>query len=215
MDTDEPLSKSKEEVPKFVTREAITPLAAPPSLPETEVRSGAAGWIILGLGALYLIGAGLYFGQPLLNTSVELVTIAGLVLLLALPVILLFLLWRTLRHLSKLNLQNARFAKAADILVSPEGEALSRSKTLAAGIQTEISKVNNSLGEAVDALKDVQLSVTRESQSLDAAGLQLTTRSDDVGRNLTLQRQALESICLLYTSPSPRDATLSRMPSSA
>ena len=26
---------------------------------------------------------------------------------------------------------------------------------------------------------------------------------------------ALDSICLLYTSPSPRDATLSRMPSSA
>ena len=26
---------------------------------------------------------------------------------------------------------------------------------------------------------------------------------------------ALEEICLLYTSPSPRDATLSRMPSSA
>ena len=26
---------------------------------------------------------------------------------------------------------------------------------------------------------------------------------------------AIEKICLLYTSPSPRDATLSRMPSSA
>lgn len=194
VDTDEPLSKSKEEVPKFVTREAITPLAAPPNLSETEVSSGAGGWIILGLGVLYLIGAGLYFGQPLLKTPVELVSIAGLVLLLTLPVVLLFLLWRTMRHLRQLNLQNARFAKAADILVSPEGEALSRTKTLAAGIQTEISKVNNSLGEAVDALKDVQLSVTRESQALDAAGLQLTTRSDDVGRNLTLQRQALESI---------------------
>ena len=27
--------------------------------------------------------------------------------------------------------------------------------------------------------------------------------------------ESLDSICLLYTSPSPRDATLSRMPSSA
>ena len=27
--------------------------------------------------------------------------------------------------------------------------------------------------------------------------------------------EATETICLLYTSPSPRDATLSRMPSSA
>ena len=33
--------------------------------------------------------------------------------------------------------------------------------------------------------------------------------------NLETERQELRSICLLYTSPSPRDATLSRMPSSA
>ena len=32
---------------------------------------------------------------------------------------------------------------------------------------------------------------------------------------LKIRMKALYSICLLYTSPSPRDATLSRMPSSA
>ena len=32
---------------------------------------------------------------------------------------------------------------------------------------------------------------------------------------LRIAKQALNGICLLYTSPSPRDATLSRMPSSA
>ena len=31
----------------------------------------------------------------------------------------------------------------------------------------------------------------------------------------TINEQKIENICLLYTSPSPRDATLSRMPSSA
>ena len=30
-----------------------------------------------------------------------------------------------------------------------------------------------------------------------------------------LSKKTVETICLLYTSPSPRDATLSRMPSSA
>ena len=143
---------------------------------------------------LYLIGIGLYFGRPLLNTSTDLLTIAGLVLLLTLPVVLLFLLWRALRHLNKLNLQNARFTRAAELLVSPDGEALTRIKSLAAGIQSEITKVNNSFDGTVDALKDVQLAMTRESQALDAAGLKLTNRSEDVGRNLTLQRQALESI---------------------
>ena len=33
--------------------------------------------------------------------------------------------------------------------------------------------------------------------------------------SLTELKKALDQVCLLYTSPSPRDATLSRMPSSA
>ena len=36
----------------------------------------------------------------------------------------------------------------------------------------------------------------------------------DIGDKTAL-RDALREFCLLYTSPSPRDATLSRMPSSA
>ena len=47
---------------------------------------------------------------------------------------------------------------------------------------------------------------------LAASGVGKLTLVDDDTVDLTnLQRQ----ICLLYTSPSPRDATLSRMPSSA
>ena len=43
---------------------------------------------------------------------------------------------------------------------------------------------------------------------------------DDVNRAVKAAKRALNDstwrdICLLYTSPSPRDATLSRMPSSA
>ena len=46
----------------------------------------------------------------------------------------------------------------------------------------------------------------------------LFTRSgfeEDVGLSYSLSVSVLDYICLLYTSPSPRDATLSRMPSSA
>ena len=59
-----------------------------------------------------------------------------------------------------------------------------------------------------------------ESFYRDGANVALMGRSDI---RLAEARSALESIdapglvstCLLYTSPSPRDATLSRMPSSA
>ena len=185
-----------EKVPEFVTREAIRPLATPPpALTDYDSPSKAAGWIIFALGALYLIGAGLYFGLPLLDeAALGLLPVAGLVVLLTLPIILLFLLWRALRHLSVINDQNARMSKAAEILVSPEREALARTETLAGGIRAEISKVNIGLSEAVNSLKGVQSTVAQESEALDAAGQALSKRSDAVGQNLTLQRQALESL---------------------
>ena len=37
----------------------------------------------------------------------------------------------------------------------------------------------------------------------------------DLGQPGEDRQQVLDKACLLYTSPSPRDATLSRMPSSA
>ena len=39
--------------------------------------------------------------------------------------------------------------------------------------------------------------------------------SKETGKNLGLENDRIYKTCLLYTSPSPRDATLSRMPSSA
>ena len=39
--------------------------------------------------------------------------------------------------------------------------------------------------------------------------------TDEAGRCSALMLRGYEKGCLLYTSPSPRDATLSRMPSSA
>ena len=38
---------------------------------------------------------------------------------------------------------------------------------------------------------------------------------DNLNTDVALISKVSEYICLLYTSPSPRDATLSRMPSSA
>ena len=187
---------SQEDVPKFVTRESIRPLSSPPQVLFDDDGKGsrAAGWIILGFGVLYMIGAGMFFGLSLLKESAELFTYAGFVSLLMLPVILLFLLWRALCHLNDVSQSNARYAKAAEVLVTPDAEALSRTQTLAGGIQAQISKVNTNLADTVEALKGVQIAVSRESQALDAAGLQLSSRSEDVGRSLTLQRQALESI---------------------
>ena len=62
---------------------------------------------------------------------------------------------------------------------------------------------------------------TRTSQDLlDFSGRHVFVAGGSSGINLAIadafaQRGARLSICLLYTSPSPRDGLLSRMPSSA
>ena len=96
--------------------------------------------------------------------------------------------------ISLITFENSKLTRAAEILVTPDQEALNRTETLSAGIRDEISKVNSGLSQTVEAFKDVQLAITREAQALDTAGIALTTRSDDVGRTLTLQRQALEGL---------------------
>ena len=47
------------------------------------------------------------------------------------------------------------------------------------------------------------------------AGLDGIKNKIDPGDSMDIDLYELSSDCLLYTSPSPRDATLSRMPSSA
>ena len=70
----------------------------------------------------------------------------------------------------------------------------------------------------------LRAAMQREGRSVAARWVQLATTGRDGGprvRTLVFRGWAgadqleLFSDCLLYTSPSPRDATLSRMPSSA
>ena len=60
-----------------------------------------------------------------------------------------------------------------------------------------------SVEERVQKIVCEQLGVSQEEVKLEASFI------DDLGAD------SLDTVCLLYTSPSPRDATLSRMPSSA
>ena len=56
---------------------------------------------------------------------------------------------------------------------------------------------------------------TGNGASLSGIGTVDKSVTKDPSTPLEYGRQHSDSTCLLYTSPSPRDATLSRMPSSA
>ena len=60
----------------------------------------------------------------------------------------------------------------------------------------------------LDASNDV-------NSTFEAINATVSPSHDDVEIAVELRTDDDDLICLLYTSPSPRDATLSRMPSSA
>ena len=73
---------------------------------------------------------------------------------------------------------------------------------------------NLKLGRAVtDPTPSLNVVVDRPDKPEEACGVFAVLASDQPVANLTYF--GLYALCLLYTSPSPRDATLSRMPSSA
>ena len=61
------------------------------------------------------------------------------------------------------------------------------------------------------------LEVSGLTQTGDSGSYRLSARFDNVAGLTTRAKVSAAgvTVCLLYTSPSPRDATLSRMPSSA
>ena len=92
---------------------------------------------------------------------------------------------------------------------------------------TALNALNDQLlGELCDALADAQKNekvrciVLTGSEKAFAAGADIKMMSeksfvDAFADNLFTDASDRITACLLYTSPSPRDATLSRMPSSA
>ena len=65
-----------------------------------------------------------------------------------------------------------------------------------------------------DAILAEMPQVKQAQANLEVLRKQLTTKGQQMITDFQTKYQELQT-CLLYTSPSPRDATLSRMPSSA
>ena len=61
-------------------------------------------------------------------------------------------------------------------------------------------------------LKNLNLIINSDTYKLAHEDIDLLSRNEMRGVRMLLE---ITKPCLLYTSPSPRDATLSRMPSSA
>ena len=75
---------------------------------------------------------------------------------------------------------------------------------------SQVCALSSHTNHTVDSLKEASL--PGENISIDQSLTQLIAV---IGENMSLRRVTRLHVCLLYTSPSPRDGLLSRMPSSA
>ena len=101
--------------------------------------------------------------------------------------------------------------------VGQGGNTITNITTAASGDQVDPSTVGDDLEEAVvvnDAADLVTVKTLISGDSTPAEGDTITYQIE-VTNNGAAQATNVSLVCLLYTSPSPRDATLSRMPSSA
>ena len=89
---------------------------------------------------------------------------------------------------------------------------LDKSKQQQATIHFTENKAQRGGGVCLESAAQIRIEKTQSNVSnIGKTNLYFTSNSADVGEAIYV----IDETCLLYTSPSPRDATLSRMPSSA
>ena len=82
-----------------------------------------------------------------------------------------------------------------------------------AGVKVQDGVHCKTIDDALNAYDSLDSKVVAVKSQIHAGGRGKGTLYDQETDNLVMEGGV--KICLLYTSPSPRDATLSRMPSSA
>jgi len=102
--------------------------------------------------------------------------------------------WRRSVFRVKTNIRERRVDDIFGLYIDRNPSTFFTLSALAYSSSSQLGQLSKCSFVKGNLLKDVQLSVTRESQALNVAGVTLTKRSDEVGQNLTLQRQALDSM---------------------
>ena len=113
------------------------------------------------------------------------------------------------------------FAKLNNCPTSPRKMRLTADLIRGEGVDKALSVLRFSAKESSVRLEKLLLSAVanwqakNEDGDVEKAGLFVKEIRVDSARMLKRLRPAPQGRCLLYTSPSPRDRSLSRMPSSA
>lgn len=145
----------------------------------------------LGASFAYMYGS---FGVGQKLTDLTPIQIAGLVLAILLPAILLGLLFYTLRQLAKISAQSHDLARAAYALSSPDDSVIAKTAIMSKAVKMEIDSVDARIDQALARMNSLESVLKDQTAGLSHASEATSQTADEIASRLSTQRLALEGI---------------------
>ena len=170
-------------------------LAAPTDLaPSTNwMKWAGIAAVIIWLGASFAYMYG-FFDLGRKWTDLTPIQIAGLVLAILLPAILLGLLFYTLRQLAKISAQSHDLARAAYALSSPDDSVIAKTAIMSKAVKAEIDSVDARIDQALARMNGLETVLKDQTAGLHQATAATSQTTDEIASRLSTQRLALETI---------------------
>lgn len=127
-------------------------------------------------------------------TDLTPIQIAGLVLAILFPAILLGLLFYTLRQLSKISTQSQNLARAAYALSSPDDSVIAKTAIMSKAVKTEIDSIDARIDQALSRMNSLETVLKDQTTGLSQASAATSQTADEIASRLSTQRLALETI---------------------
>jgi len=211
IDPDDDIKEGQGPSPEKKSRSFLIPLEEDQDLnmplqelPEDEFGSGFKWMKWLGfLAVLAWIGASFSYLYGLFDfgakwTEFTPLQIAGLVLAILLPAILLAMLFYSLSKLALLTREARRLAKVSQELSTPDNSVIARTATMAQAVKKEIDIVDSRIDQALARMGVLEGVISDQTQHLTQTVSQTQTTTDHIASNLHTQKNALESIANLF-----------------
>jgi len=190
-------------VPKIADSEpAIIPaIAGPLARDAADELAPSTGWmkwagiaaVLIWLGASFAYVYG-FFDLGRKWTDLTPIQIAGLVLAVLLPALLLSLLFYALRQLSKISVQAHKLTRAAHALTQPDDSVIAKTAVMSKAVKAEIDSIDARIDQALSRMSNLESVIKEQTEGLSHATTSSAQTTDEIASRLSTQRLALEQI---------------------
>lgn len=161
--------------------------------PTTWMRWAGIIAVLIWIGASFAYVYG-FFDLGRKWTNLTPIQIAGLILAVLLPAILLGLFFYALRQLSKISAQAHRLGSAAHALTQPDESVITKTAIMSKAIKTEVDSIDARINQALSRMNSLESTLKDQTEGLNRATASTSQTSDEIASRLSTQRLALETI---------------------